>query len=73
MHVLRQLHRADPRRRGAALMLSFLVLIVLIVIVQQISYSAKTDARVSRNEETLIAMDQAIESVADLVRAWLSR
>ena len=63
MHVLRQLHRADPRRRGAALMLSFLVLIVLIVIVQQISYSAKTDARVSRNEETLIAMDQAIESV----------
>jgi hypothetical protein len=44
-------------------MLSFLVLLVLILIVQQISYSTKTDARVSRNEETLIAMDQAIESV----------
>jgi len=44
-------------------MLSFLVLIVLILIVSQISYSTKTDARVSRNEATLIAMDQAIESV----------
>ncbi len=44
-------------------MLSFLVLIVLILIVQQISYSTRTDERVSRNEETLIAMDQAIESV----------
>ena len=58
-------HQVPTRtdERGAALMLSFLVLIVLILIVQQISYSAKTDARVARNEETLLAMDQAIESV----------
>lgn len=55
--------RAPESRRGAALMLSFLVLIVLILIVAQISYSTKTDARVSRNEETLLAMDQTAESV----------
>lgn len=44
-------------------MLSFLVLIVLILIVAQISYSTKTDARISRNEEALLTMDQTIESV----------
>jgi len=44
-------------------MLSLLVLFVLILIVSQISYSTKTDERVTRNEETLTAMDQAIESV----------
>jgi hypothetical protein len=44
-------------------MLSLFVLFVLILIIAQISYSTKTDERVTRNEETLTAMDQAIESV----------
>ena len=53
---------AGPRR-GATLMLAMLVLFVLLMIVFQISISTGTDARVSRNEETLRAMDEAIESV----------
>ena len=44
-------------------MLSLLVLFVLILIVSQIDYASKTDARVSRNENALVAMDMAIESV----------
>jgi len=44
-------------------MLSLLVLFVLILIISQISYSVKTDARVARNEEAQIKMDLAIESV----------
>lgn len=58
---------ASPRpvaqdRRGAALMLSFMVLMILILILAQIRYSTDTTARVSRNEETLASMDSAIES-----------
>jgi type II secretory pathway component PulK len=49
-------------RRGAALMLSFMVLLVLILILAQIRYSTATTARVARNEETLVMMDSAIES-----------
>ncbi len=44
-------------------MLAVMVLFVLLMIVFQISISTGTDARVSRNEETLRAMDEAIESV----------
>lgn len=44
-------------------MLSFLVLIILIMIVQQIKYSSDAEARVARNAETVAMMDQAIESV----------
>ncbi len=44
-------------------MLSLLVLFVLILIISQISYSTKTDERVTRNEETLTSMDLAIESI----------
>jgi len=44
-------------------MLSFLVLIILIMIVQQIKYSSDSEARVARNAETIAMMDQAIESV----------
>ena len=43
-------------------MLSTMVLLVLILILAQIKFSTDTGARVSRNEETLIVMDQAIES-----------
>src|SRR5262245_32101298 len=49
-------------RRGAALMLSFLVLLVLILILAQIKSSTDTAGRVGRNEETLVSMDSAIES-----------
>jgi hypothetical protein len=49
-------------RRGAALMLSFLVLLVLILILAQIKSSTDTAGRVGRNEETLVVMDSAIES-----------
>ncbi len=51
-----------PGRRGAALMLTFMVMIVLILILAQIKYSTDTAGRVARNEETVIAMDLAIES-----------
>ena len=44
-------------------MLSLLVLFVLLLIAFQISISTGTDARVSRNEETIKAMDLAIESI----------
>jgi len=53
---------AAPERRGAALMLSFMVLVVLIVILAQIRYSTDTAGRVARNEETVLSMDLAIES-----------
>src|SRR5262249_44704359 len=49
-------------RRGAALMLSFMVLLVLILILAQIKVSTDTAARVARNEETLASMESAIES-----------
>lgn len=54
--------RAAPGRRGAALMLSFMVLLVLILILAQIRISTNTAARVARNEETIVQMDSAIES-----------
>lgn len=52
--------RAD--QRGAALLLAFLVLIVIIAITYQIHTVTKTDARVAHNEITRSQMDQAIES-----------
>jgi len=48
--------------RGAALLLSFLVLIVIIAITYQIHTVTKTDARVTHNEITRQQMDLAIES-----------
>jgi len=51
-----------PARRGAALLLSFMVLMVLILILAQIKYSTDANGRVARNQETLQVMDQAIES-----------
>lgn len=54
--------RRAPGRRGAALLLSFMVLMVLILILAQIKYSTDANGRVGRNQETLLVMDQAIES-----------
>lgn len=55
MKVLRS-QPVTPGRRGAALLLSILVLFVLIAIVAQISIGTMTDARVGRNDvgQTLI-------------------
>src|SRR5262245_11731758 len=62
MKLLPNPRRAAHAHRGAALILSFMVLLVLILILAQIKYSTDTTSRVGRNEETLVAMDAAIES-----------
>jgi hypothetical protein len=62
MKLLRHPAPAAPARRGAALILSFMVLLVLILILAQIKYSTDATARVARNEETMVSMDSAIES-----------
>src|SRR5262245_19650009 len=49
-------------RRGAALLLSLLILIVLVAIVAQIRLSVGTDERIARNDVGLATMDLAIES-----------
>jgi type II secretory pathway component PulK len=56
--------RPRPRagRRGAALLLSLLVLFVLVAIVFQINVTTGTDARMARNDVGLTTMDLAIES-----------
>ena len=64
MKILRTrsgLHSA-PERRGAALLLSLLILMVLVAIVIQLNVSTGTDARMARNDVTLSAMDLAVES-----------
>ena len=53
---------ASSSRSGAALLLSLLLLLVLIAIVIQIDMTAKTDARVARNDIGLTTMDLAVES-----------
>ncbi|MDP6519162.1 MAG: type II secretion system protein GspK [Planctomycetota bacterium] len=55
-------HPARPERRGAALLLSLIVLFVLVAIVFQISIGTGTDARVARNDVGLATMDLACES-----------
>ncbi|MBM3975757.1 MAG: general secretion pathway protein GspK [Planctomycetes bacterium] len=57
----RSIDARDPRS-GAALMLSLLVLFVLVAIVFQLNIATGTDARIARNEVTLIQMDLAIAS-----------
>lgn len=54
----------QPRssRRGAALLMSLLVLLVLAALAFQISVTASTDARTARNEINLTMMDNALES-----------
>ena len=62
MKLPRQALVPRSESRGAALVLSFMVLLVLILILAQIKYSTDTNSRVARNEETLLSMDNAIES-----------
>ncbi len=59
---LRKAKSPVDRRRGAALLLSVLVLFVLITIVFQISIGTMTDARIGRNDVGLTQMDDAIRS-----------
>jgi len=61
MKLLRSTAAAEAKK-GAALLLSFMVLIVVVTIVTQISIGTMTDARVARNDLTLAHMDLAIES-----------
>lgn len=62
MQILRPVHGALPARRGAALLMAFLVIVVIILIAGQISRATSTSSRVARNEEILMTMDLAIES-----------
>jgi len=55
--------RAAEELRGAALLMAFLVLIVLLAIVYQVHTVTQTDARVTRNEITRSTMDLALQSV----------
>jgi type II secretory pathway pseudopilin PulG len=60
--LLRRPAAVPAARRGSALLMAFLVLIVLAAILFQLYIGTTTDARVARNDVTLTAMDQAIES-----------
>jgi hypothetical protein len=58
------LHHGGPQssERGAALLLSLIILFLLVAIVIQINIGTSTDARIARNDVGLTAMDLAIES-----------
>jgi hypothetical protein len=62
---------ASEAKKGAALLLSFMVLIVVVTIVTQISLGTMTDARVARNDLALAHMDLAIESAMIQTRIQL--
>ena len=61
---LMQLQRTptDPNKRGAALMLSFLVLIVILMICYQITRTTGIDRIEAQRTQTLTGMDYAISS-----------
>ncbi|MFT7679251.1 MAG: hypothetical protein ACI8QC_003252 [Planctomycetota bacterium] len=54
--------RANPDRRGAALLLAFLVLMVILMITYQITRSTSTDQIETRRSLVFTGMDLAIES-----------
>lgn len=62
MKLLRHARSARGQRRGAALILSLLLLFVLVAITLQIGVTTGTDARVARNDLAMTSMDLAIES-----------
>jgi hypothetical protein len=57
-----RVRQAHPDRRGAALMLSFLVLIVILMICYQIARTTGLDRNEAQRTRTLTAMDYAISS-----------
>lgn len=59
---MQRLDEAARERRGAALFMSFFLMIVILAVAFQITVSTGTDARVARNDVGLTTMDLAIES-----------
>jgi hypothetical protein len=49
-------------RRGSALLMAFLMLVLLFAIVFQLSYSTNADFKVANNDVTVTTMDLAVES-----------
>lgn len=65
MQTLRRIHASRaPRssRRGSALLMAFLMLIVIYAIVFQLWFTTSADLRVTQNDVTTTQLDQAIES-----------
>ncbi|MFM7298501.1 MAG: hypothetical protein ACKO4Q_14955, partial [Planctomycetota bacterium] len=62
--TLRRDRSANARqpRKGSALLMAFLMIILLYAIVFQLSYGTKADLRVAENDVTITQMDMAIES-----------
>ncbi len=64
---------ARPARRGSALLMAFLMIILLYAIVFQLSYGTKADLRVAENDVTTTQMDMAIESALQEVYDMLKQ
>ena len=60
--MAQHVHSVPASRRGAALMLSFLVLIVILMICYQIARTTGLDRNEAQRTRTLTAMDYAISS-----------
>ena len=60
--MAQHVHSVPASRRGAALMLSFLVLIVILMICYQIARTIGLDRNEAQRNRTLTAMDYAISS-----------
>lgn len=54
-------------RRGSALLMAFLMLVLLFAIVFQLSYSTNADLKVANNDVTVTTMDLAVESALEEV------
>jgi len=62
MQLLRSFRTPCPDRRGAALLLSFLVLMVIIAVVYQLNRSTGIDQQVAQKDLLMTRMELAIES-----------
>ena len=64
---------ARHARKGSALLMAFLMIILLYAIVFQLSYGTKADLRVAENDVTITQMDMAIESALQEVYDMLKQ
>lgn len=64
---------ARHARKGSALLMAFLMIILLYAIVFQLSYGTKADLRVAENDVTTTQMDMAIESALQEVYDMLKQ
>lgn len=73
--TLRRDRSANARhpRKGSALLMAFLMIILLYAIVFQLSYGTKADLRVAENDVTITQMDMAIESALQEVYDMLKQ